>query len=410
MRRYFAAGVIALVAAVPLFGSLVTTDIYVISQDDPVFEDVYVASSRTVIDGLLDGDLTAFTGELVISGEVTGDVQVMTTGSVRITPTGVIGGSLRGASMNTTIEGEVVGDVFVAGASVVVEEGGMVGRDVMAFGGVARIEGTVGRDVRGRSIRTVITGAISGDVDVATERFEVGPTAVIDGDILYRSGSEASIAADAEVGGTVTRLPAQANFIYGLVLSIANLVGILAFLFAGIVALMVFRGTGSRAVGAIIMHPIRTILYGLATVIVLPTLIVVLGATLVGIPIAVFLAMLGAAALVLGPVPAVTALGNRIMFGRGGLLGAFVLGAVIWRFGIWIVPVVGGALYLVALVWGIGAWVDGAIATRRKDPLPLALLPASMIPGPDEVPGDWVPPMAPVPTPAVEPPDSESAG
>lgn len=402
--RYFALAFVAIIVGfVPVFGALVTTDIYFVPPDDPITEDQYVTSTRAIIDGVIDGDLTVFTGDLTIAGEVTGNVQVMSSGTVRVTETGRIGGALRGVAVNVSIEGVVGSDVFVAAASIVVEESGTVERDVMSFGGVARTEGSVGRDVRGRTYRNVVTGSVAGDIDVASQDFEIGPSAVVNGDVLYRSPGEAQISDGAQIDGTTTRLPAQSNFIYGIVLSLANVVGLLAFLVAGIVILMLLRGTGSRATGAIVMTPIRTFFYGLAAVLVGPALVVVLAATLVGLPLAMFLAMLIVAGLVLGPVPAITAFGNRIMFARGGLLGAFVVGAVLWRLGIWLIPVVGGFLYLIALVWGIGGWIAGGIANRRNDPLPLALLPATMLPTASTVPEDWEPPLAPVAiTPAPE--------
>lgn len=388
-------GFIAAIAALsPVFGALVTTNIFVVTVDDPLSEDQYVTSMSAVVEGLIDGDLTIFTGNLTISGEVTGSVQVMSSGTVTLTETGRIGGALRGAAVNLRLLGEVGGDVFVTAGSIVLEESGNLESDLMAFGGVTRVEGHVERDVRGRMLRTVVTGDIGGDIDVATQKFEVGPTATISGDILYRSPSAGSISSDASITGTVTRLPSQSNFVYGLILSLANVVGLLAFVVAGIVILLLARGTGSRAAGAIITNPIRSLLYGLAAVIVTPVLIVFLGATLVGLPIAVMLAMLLVAAIVIGPVPAVAAFGNRIMFRRGGLLGAFVVGAVLWRLGIWLIPVVGGALYLLALVWGIGAWIAGAIASRREEGLPMALLPAAMTPA-TGIPADWKPPFAP---------------
>jgi cytoskeletal protein CcmA (bactofilin family) len=389
-------GFVAVVAALsPVFGALVTTNIFVVTVDDPLNEDQYVTSMSAVIEGVIDGDLTIFTGNLTISGEVTGSVQVMSSGTVTITETGRIGGALRGAAVNVRLLGDVAGDVFITSGSIVLEESGVVESDLMAFGGVVRVEGNVERDVRGRMVRTVVTGDIGGDIDVATQKFEVGPTAEISGDILYRSPSEGSISPDANITGTVTRLPSQSNFVYGLILSLANVVGVLAFLVAGIVILLLVRGTGSRATGSIITNPIRSLLYGIVAVIVTPVLIVFLGATLVGLPIAVMLVMLLVASVVLGPVPAVAAFGNRIMFRRGGLLGAFVVGAILWRLGIWLIPVVGGALYLLALVWGIGGWIAGAIASRRSEQLPMALLPAAMTPTPAGIPADWKPPFAP---------------
>jgi hypothetical protein len=93
-------------------------------------------------------------------------------------------------------------------------------------------------------------------------------------------------------------------------------------------------------------------------------------------------------------VPAVTAFGNRILVRRGGLFGAFLVGAVLWRLGIWLIPYVGVVIYVLGMVWGIGGWVLGAMATRRSDPIPAALLPASIAARGDTTP-EWEPPLAP---------------
>ena len=56
------------------------------------------------------------------------------------------------------------------------------------------------------------------------------------------------------------------------------------------------------------------------TMIVLPAAIIILAMTLVGLPLAAIGVLVGGIAFVIGPVPAVTALGNRVMINRGGTL------------------------------------------------------------------------------------------
>lgn len=381
-------------AMAPLIGSLITTNIFVVTKDDPIIEDVYVTSLRGAVDGVINGDLTIFTGDLVINGEVTGSVQVFSSGTVTINQGASIGGSLRGVARTLTVGGEVGGDVFVAGASVVIEESGVVGRDVMAFGGSVRIEGQAGRDIRGRTLRTVIDGTVGGAIDVATQQLSVGATAVVEGNLVYRSPIGASIDEGAQIKGSTTRLATQSNFIYGVIISLANIVGFLSFVLSGLVVLLLLRESSSRATGAVVTRPIRSLLYGLVAVVAAPVAVVALGATLVGIPLALLLVMVMVAAIIIGPVPAVAALGNRILVKRGGIFGAFVVGAVVWRLGIWLIPIVGAALYVVALVWGIGAWIAGFIETRRNTEIPLALLPDALTPT-DTTPAGWQPPMAP---------------
>ena len=75
--------------------------------------------------------------------------------------------------------------------------------------------------------------------------------------------------------------------------------------------------------------------------------------TLVGIPVALFLLLLWALAIVLGPIPAVTRLGIVLLRGRAGTAAALVIGALVWRGAMWLLPLVAGFLYLAALG---GSW------------------------------------------------------
>lgn len=397
-RRHFGLGFVAILAVAlpPLstFGALVTTESYIVRAQDTVTEDQYVTATSGQIEGVVDGDVTIFTGSLTITGEVTGSVTVFTVGSVTVAEGASIGGSLQGTAGRLHVAGSVGGDIFIGAASVVIAPTGEVGRDVMAFGGALSVEGDVGRDIRGRMMRTDITGGVGGDLDVATQGLDIERSALIGGDVLYRSPAEADIDPAAQVTGTITRLPTQGNFLFEVIVSLANVVTFMGFLVSGLIALWLLRTSSSRAVGRVLTKPIRTLLVGLVTVIVAPVAVVLLTMTLVGIPLAAIGILIASIAFIVGPVPAVTALGNRVLWNRGGLFGAFVVGAVVWRLAVWLIPVVGGLLYLLALVWGIGAWVTGLAAARRGDPTPPALVPASMIVK-DEIPQDREPPLAP---------------
>jgi cytoskeletal protein CcmA (bactofilin family) len=383
-----------LIPSLTTFAALITTDTYIVRATDTVTEDQYVTSTSAHVEGVIDGDLTIFSGSVTIEGDITGSVTVFSVASVTITEGAHIGGSLRGTAGTLLVAGAVDGDLFVTSASVVVDPSGEIGRDAMGFGGALTIRGGVARDVRGRTMRTEISGDVAGDVDIASQSLTITSTASIGGDVLYRSPSDAAIDGEADVAGSVTRLPTQGNFIYGVILSMATVISFLGFLVAGIAAIWLLRTSSSSAVGSILSKPIRSFLVGVVTVIAVPAAVLLLAMTLVGLPLAAIGVLIGAIAFIIGPVPAVTALGNRVLVNRGGLFGAFVVGAVLWRLGIWLVPVVGGFVYLIALVWGIGAWVMGFTAARRGDPTPPALLPASMIVK-DEIPEDWVPPLAP---------------
>lgn len=399
--KFYALGLVAVLAVMlptmTTFAALITTDRYIVREGETAAEDQYVTSTLAFVEGVIDGDLTIFSGSVTITGDVLGSVTVFTVGSVTVADGAHIGGSLRGTAGTLRIAGNVDDDVFVAAGSLIIEPSGRVGRDVMGFGGGLTVGGDVARDVRGRILRAEISGDVGGDVDIATQGLDVTDSAVIDGDVLYRSSSDANIDEAAQISGSVTRLPTRSNFIYDVILSMATVISFLGFLVAGIVALWLFRSSSSRAVGSILRKPIRSFLVGFLTVIAFPAAVLLLAMTLVGLPLAIVGVLIGGIAFIIGPVPAVTALGNRVLWNRGGLFGAFVVGAALWGIAIWLIPVVGGFVYVIGSIWGIGAWVMGFAAARRGDPTPPELLPASMVAS-DEIPADWVPPLAPKPS------------
>ncbi len=386
-------------------GDIVTTNIYVIAEDEVEAEDAYVASSTARVDGIIDGDLVISTGALTISGTVTGDVFVLSQGTVRVT--GDIGGSLRGIAREVIIDGSVGDDVTVL--AVATRASGTIGRDVLVFGGSVTVDGEVKRDVAGRMLSVVIDGKVGHDVDIAVGRLTLGKTAVVDGDVLYRSGSDADVATTAQVASQFERLPTRGSFGVELVLTIATILGFFAFLFSGVVLLWLFRSTAPRAITAIEERPLRAAAVGVGAIIVLPVFVLIFTLTLVGAPVALALLMLLALSLLFAPVPAVAALGSKLLRGRWGLFASFFVGAIIWRVGIWLIPLVGFGLYLGALAAGLGGWILAIWDQRKDTPLAVDLLPrptpevaAGAIPSPV----DWDAPLAPGSQPE-EPDDNE---
>ncbi len=402
-HRYFAVSLFAVALTIPsltatVSPSVITAEIFIVEEGNPIEEDVYVASTSGQVEGLIDGDLTIITGDLTISGTITGSVIAMTSGTVRVEAGGLIGGSLRSASPSVVIDGTVDGDTLVTGAGLSIGESGSVGSDVIYFGGVFAADGSVGRDVRGRMITARIDGRIGRDLDIAVEFLTIGASAEVGGDVLYRSANDASISSDAEIAGGVFVLPAQSNFFYGLLLTLANIIGFLGFIVAGFLAFWLLRSTGEAAVAAISSNPIKSLLIGMGVVLAGPIVVILLAATLVGLPLAALVLFAMLLGLIFGPVPWVTA-GADLLFSRlkrkPGLFGAFAIGAVLWRFGIWIIPVVGALLYLVALIWGIGGWVLGGWRIREAREREREVLPAAMIVEDDEIPEGWEYPLAP---------------
>lgn len=390
MAGIAAFGIVLLPA--PFIFDVIDTSIYILNEGMVQEEDLYLATERAQVDGVVDGDLVVAAGSVTVTGTVTGDVLVISQGRVLVT--GEVQGSLRGSAREVVVEGTVGDDVAVA--AVTNRIAGMVGRDVLVIAGSFTLTGEIGRDLRGRFITGSLNGAIGNDIDVTVQNLTVGSEAEIGGDLIYRSTRDAAIDEATVVSGQLIRLPSEGTFVIELWLTIVRALSIVAFIVSGIVLLWLFRHTGARAAGLVRTKPGRTLLVGLGTLVLAPVVILLLVVTIVGVPVAILLMVLYLLGLLLSPIPAVTAFGSRVLGGRGGLFGAFVLGGLVWRFGIELIPFVGVALYLAALVWGTGGWVLAAWHERGRAPQPEPLLPATMRVAPAEGEAlEWVPPLPP---------------
>jgi hypothetical protein len=340
--------------------AVINTSRYLLDADAVQTEDAYVAASSAVVEGRIEGDLVITTGSLEISGTVTGDVLVAARGRVLVS--GAIEGSLRGVARSVSVTGAVGDDVAVAAVDLAVE--GVVGRDVIGFGATATVDGEIGRDVRGRFLRLVVGADVARDVDVTVRELALGPGAIVGGDLVYQAERRADVDDAATVNGQVIQLPTGAPFAVRVVIDLAEILGFLGYIVGGLALLWLLRRTATLAVAVVAQRPALTLGVGAGAAIGGPILVAGLVATLVGIPLAVLGVLLLVVLLLFGTVPLVTAVGVRLVGGRGGVYGGFLAGAVLWRVAALLLPLLGAAFFLLALVWGTGGWALGAWRAR----------------------------------------------
>ena len=362
----------------PLHADVVAADVVLVREGDLVDEDLYALANRVVVEGVVAGDLVVAANEIRITGRVDGDLAGVA-GTAVIG--GEVGGSVRLASGEVVADGTVGDDLLMVAGNANLD--GEVGRDLLAVAGQVGLQGEVGRDVRGQFGTLRLRGRVGRNVEVAVggrpicgpfSRLQIcrdtglvmGAGAQVGGDVAYRSSQEASVSGAAEVDGRVIRrgeLPA--NVRVRAAERVFSLLVFLAFVVTGLVLLALLPRIGTGAVRAARSHPWRSGLLGLAVLVLLPFLAVLAAVTVVGLPVALILVALWILGLFAGPVPAVAAIGNRLVGGRGGRFGGFVLGSVVWGL-LRLIPVVGAIVYGLTLLWGLGAWASGVGVDRRQ--------------------------------------------
>ena len=348
----------------PAAAEVTQSDFVLVREGEVVEEDLIAAGNRIEVDGRIEGDLVASAfEEVVINGVVTGDVMAVST---RVTINGEVGGSVRTASRFLTIAGSVADDVFAAAWTVELEAPGSVGRDLTVFGRSGVLEGTVGRDVRGRYANLTLGAEVEGAVEINVGNLLIGPTAEVEGQIGYRSRREAVVEA-ADPGELIHRLPLAPN-IRVRALQVLTLSILWLFLLAGgLIAIRFWPERLERAANAA-RRVVTTWLAGFGAAISPLLVLAVLGLLLsftpasAGLPLAiVFLPFaIGLAGLVLmaslaGVVPVATALGRRLR-ASASLPGGFVLGMVVLVL-LFLVPILRWVILAAGIPLGLGAWL-----------------------------------------------------
>ena len=202
-RRRLLAVVLLVLMSIPLAAAarLTQSDLVLVRADDVITEDLYAAGNRVAIEGRIEGDLIAAAfEEVVISGEVTGDVTVV---AATVTITGTVGGSVRAAAVRVAIGGSIAEDIAAASWATTVSGEGSIGRDLINWGRLGNVAGAIDRDLTGRFSRLSLDGQVGGSVDVNVGSLVIGPAAAVKGDVAYRSVREADVNSGAINGSVV---------------------------------------------------------------------------------------------------------------------------------------------------------------------------------------------------------------
>jgi len=295
--------------------------------------------------GETTGSIEAFGGDVVVRGTVDGDLSGFA-GSVRVA--GTVTGSVSGAAGDVEIDGHVGGDVNVAGGHV------SVGPDATIEGNLQAGAGTVH-----------IFGRVLGDAKVGAGTIRLGPTARIEGDLEYDGTLERDEAA--VVGGTVTRnpdlgvgvLPDISALVFSVYFFLVNLV-------VGLLLLFVFPRFSTGLAERTADRPGVTALAGIAALFGTPIALVLVGITIVGIPIALAGLLSYLLAVWAGSIYGRYVVGAWLLDladyrNRWAALLVGMLAMVVVRR----LPVVGGLLDFFVLLLGLGAVLLGLIRAYR---------------------------------------------
>ena len=326
-----------------------------------VIQENLVAAGRLVsVNAQVEGDVVAAGRDLLIAGLVRGDI--LAAGET-ITVQGRVEGDVRIAGRATEIDAVVNGDVMAAGETVRLPDGASIAGRAWLAGHEVDVGGSIGDELKIAGEEVTIRGEILGDIHIWAAEISILPAAQIHGNLTYRSLSEADIHPDARIDGDVTFIRSEVPHRFlGSAFAAIGVTGVFLFLgllLLGIAHVFLFPNLMFTAAQTLTTSPWRALGLGLLLLLGVPFVMVMLAASIVGIPLmlilgATYLISLATAyfivaiaigrrgARLVGRSPEATAW-NRIAVLAGGV---FVL--TLFE----LIPVLGALVLALALVLG----------------------------------------------------------
>jgi cytoskeletal protein CcmA (bactofilin family) len=335
--------------------------------EGPIAEDVYAAGGTVDVLATVEGDVVAAGGRVTVEERVSGDVMAAG-GAVSVHAS--VGDDVRLAGGDVRLSGSVGDDAIAAGGNVTLTPSGSVNGRAWLSGGRVDVAGAVGKELKATGGEIVLSGRTDGDVELSGRAIHIKDSAIINGDLVYRSPREADIASGAHIEGAIHHEPVESPTA-AIVATIAG-VGILVLLsltVTGIAFFLLFPGLIANAVTTIGAEPWKCLGLGLAVFAATPLVISALFLTVIGWLPAIVIGALYLILLLAGFLTGVFYTGNlgwkllrRGEVSRSARLWSFVAALILVSV-LGLVPLLGTLLLLAVMLLGAGALKLGLYRT-----------------------------------------------
>ncbi len=340
----------------------------------------FLAGEEIEVEATIDGDVFAAAGRIDIDETKAKDM-ILAAGLITLME--FQAADLLAAGGEVEIEGEVSEDLIAAGGRIRLRADSRIAGYALLAGGEIDLAGSIGGDLKAAGGRIRLSGEIQGNVDLAGGEIILAPGTRIAGHLTYRSNSKADIAADAVVSGGIEQIEVET-----FDLSIWSWIGLalLVWLIAVLSLTLLAAGLHSFDLGLIRgaertlrTQPWAALALGFALLVAVPIGGNLLLASIIGLPLAVFILSLYCVLSLIGLVAAaywaglqaLRFLGRSLdegrLFGRTlcSLVGFVLFGIVLW------IPLFGLLICFAGVSLGLGSaalwlWQERAIAEHGK--------------------------------------------
>ncbi len=322
--------------------------------------DLYVAAFQAEITANVEGDVSLVAANATLDSTVGGSVHLLAgTATIR----GDIGGTLYVAGGVARLDGTVQGNVVVTGDRLELQDNAAIDGDLTIFGAQAEVDGTVNGKLYGSTLLYEQDGAVSGNVDLQSDRIKMGESATIGDDFNYQSQTDADIHVNTTIGGATERTndTPWSGVGDGALAPFGQMLRLVWSLVAGglLIALAprVFYRAADHAAGVM-----GAGIWGTLGLILIPILAVLAMLSVFLLPVGLLMLVIFPIALYLSQVVVGITIGRSILprtwrdGSRGFLLFALVIGTIVIGFlRMAPVPFLNVIVVVLVTVWGFGA-------------------------------------------------------
>lgn len=248
-------------------------------------DDLYVSGANVGITSKINGDVFVAGGSINFSGSTTRSLFALGGNNVI---GGQVAEDLRITGGNITIASVTGGDLLVFGGTISLT-GGQTGRDLLVSGANVNISAPVGGKALINGNDVFINAPIKRSVQIQANNLKIGPKAVLESNLSYRSPNKAVIGKGAVIKGKTTfqkqgRGRNLNRVVFALMFFLIRVAGLILL---GL-ALAGFLPVKSKAV-VNITNPWASLGLGFAVLVSVPVAIFLLFITVIGWPFAIVL-------------------------------------------------------------------------------------------------------------------------
>ena len=273
----------------------VESDVFKLAKDQVIEGDLIFSGERLEIDGTIQGDLLLFSEEVIINGRIDGSILGAVTG--KLSNSGIVGGSIRGFINEAHLhqDGVIKGSITALAVKLITERDSMVEKGILGRFTEVDLKGRISGPVSINSaISTKLSGEINGEVRVGGARVKWVPPLTVTGKVIDSTGYDSNPAKLEGIslnGGFQQQKPFKDQMAILKGAAIFSFIWFLGSLLTSLVLYRIFPRTAWNITEPSTVNFRRSLLWGLIGLIGLPILAIILTITIVGLPLAILLAL-----------------------------------------------------------------------------------------------------------------------